>query len=271
MILEKIQLAPTEATLTALCYPPMFDKTKVSPRRAIIVCPGGGYNGLAPREADPIAVQFLAAGFATFILYYSVKENATNYQPLKEVALAVKYVREHAEEYNVDPAYVFTCGFSAGGHLAASAGVLWNSPVLDEVLGDAPKGINRPTGMILSYPVITAGKWAHKGSIANLCGTKEFTKEEGDRFSLELHVDETTCPAFIWHTFADNGVPVQNALLMADAMTKARVPFELHIFPEGRHGLSTCTELVGTPLPHNECWMELAIRWVKDLTVTQES
>ena len=270
MILEKIQLAPTKATLTALCYPPMFDKTKVSPRRAIIVCPGGGYNGLAPREADPIAVQFLAAGFATFILYYSVKENATNYQPLKEVALAVKYVREHAEEYNVNPAYVFTCGFSAGGHLAASAGVLWNSPVLDEVLGDAPKGINRPTGMILSYPVITAGKWAHKGSIANLCGTKEFTKEEGDRFSLELHVDETTCPAFIWHTFADNGVPVQNALLMADAMTKARVPFELHIFPEGRHGLSTCTELVGTPLPHNECWMELAIRWVKDLTVAQE-
>ena len=270
MILEKVQLAPTEATLTALCYPPLFDSMKITPRRAVIICPGGGYGFCSDREAEPIATSFLAAGLATFVLRYSVKENAANYQPIKEVALAVKYVREHAEKYNVDPTYVFTCGSSAGGHLAASAGVLWNSPVLDEVLGDAPNGINRPTGMILCYPVITAGKWTNKSTIANLCGTREFTKEEGDRFSLELHVDETTCPAFIWHTFADSTVPVHNSLLMADAMAKAKVPFELHIFPEGRHGLSTCTELVGTPLPHNECWMELAIRWAKELTVAQE-
>ena len=270
MILEKIQLAPTEATLTALCYPKKLDRMKVTPRRAIIVCPGGGYGMVSAREADPIAAQFLAAGFATFILDYSINEKATNYQPLKEVALAVKYVREHAEEYNVDPAYVFTCGFSAGGHLAASAGVLWNSPVLSEVLGDAPSGISRPTGMILAYPVITAGEWAHRGSIANLCGTKEYTKEQGDRFSLELHVDETTCPAFIWHTFSDDLVPVQNSLLMADAMTKAKVPFELHIFPEGVHGLSLCNELVGTPAPHNACWIDLAIRWAQELAVAQE-
>ena len=270
MIFEKIQLAPTEATLTALCFPKMFDKMHVPPRRAIIVCPGGGYGFCSDREADPIAASFLASGFATFVLHYSVKENAANYQPIKEVALAVKYVREHAEEYNVDPAYVFTCGFSAGGHLAASAGVLWNDPAVREVLGDAPSGINRPTGMILSYPVITAGEWAHRGSIANLCGVKEYTKEQGDRFSLELHVDETTSPAFIWHTFSDNCVPVQNSLLMAEAMTKANVPFELHIFPEGQHGLSLCNELVGTPAPHNACWIELAARWAQELVAPKE-
>ena len=270
MIHGTIQLTNTDATLTALCFPPMFDKMKITKRRAIIVCPGGGYGFCSDREAEPIATSFLAAGFATFVLRYSVKENAANYQPIKEVALAVKYVREHAENYNVDPAYVFTCGFSAGGHLAASAGVLWNDPVVREALGDAPSGINRPTGMILAYPVITAGEWAHKGTIANLCGTKEYTKEQGDRFSLELHVDETTCPAFIWHTFADKCVPVQNSLLMAEAMTKAKVPFELHIFPKGQHGLSLCNELVGTPLPHNACWIELAVRWAQELTVTQE-
>jgi acetyl esterase/lipase len=209
-------------------------------------------------------------GYNAFVLHYTVGRRDKFPCQLIEAARAIKHIKDNAERYNIDPERLFVVGFSAGGHLAASAGILWNSPELAEVLGDAPKDINRPTGMILAYPVITSGEWAHKGSIAKLCGNAEFTKEEGERFSLELHVDETTCPAFIWHTFADNGVPVQNSLLLADAMTKAHIPFELHIFPEGKHGLSTCTELVGTPLPHNECWMELAIRWVKDLTVTKE-
>ena len=264
MIVETISLAPTKATLIPICISNTAE-LKQAPRRAVIVCPGGGYSMLSDREAEPIATQFLAAGFATFILRYSVKEQAADYTPLGEVALAVKYVREHAAAYNVDPDYIFTCGFSAGGHLAASAGVLWNSPALREVLGDAPEGINRPTAMILSYPVITAGEWAHKGSIRKLCGKEDFSKEEGDRFSLELHVDGTTPPAFIWHTFNDSCVPVQNSLLLAEAMTRAKVPFELHIFPDGPHGLALCNEQTRMLNPHCECWMELAIRWAKEL------
>lgn len=266
MIYETITLPCKEAKLIPICIT-NTEELKQTPRRAVIVCPGGGYNMLSDREAEPIATQFLAAGFATFILRYSVKEDAANYTPAKQVALAVKYVREHAERYNVDPDYVFTCGFSAGGHLAASAGVLWDVPEVKAVLGDAPEGINRPTGMILAYPVITAGQWAHKGSIYKLCGTKTPTVEEESRFSLELHVNETTPPAFIWHTFSDNCVPVQNALLMADAMTKAGVPFELHIFPNGPHGLALCNEQTRVLNPHCECWMELAIKWAKELTL----
>ena len=115
MIYDTIPLLPyEEATLTPICVT-NTKELRQKPRRAVIVCPGGGYHFLSDREAEPIATQFLAAGFATFILRYSVKENAKDFQPLKEAALALKHVRENAEHYNVDPDYVFISGFSAGG------------------------------------------------------------------------------------------------------------------------------------------------------------
>ncbi len=237
---------------------------KIPPRRCVIVCPGGGYSMLSDREAEPIAAQFLAADLAVFILRYSVGEGAKDFAPAKQVALAVKHVRENAKHYNVDPDHIYTCGFSAGGHLAGSAGVLWDHPEVKAALGDAPEGINRPTGMILCYPVITAGDFAHKGSFYKLCGSKEATQAEMDRFSLELHVNETTPPAFIWHTFNDTCVPIKNALLMADAMANAGIPFELHVYPDGPHGLALCNEQTRMLNPHCEGWMQMAIRWVKD-------
>ncbi len=270
MITNAIPLLPFEnASLVPVCITNTAE-LKQTPRRAVIVCPGGGYNMLSDREAEPIAVQFLAAGFATFILRYTVGEGAADLAPLRQVALAIRYVREHAADYNVDPDHIFTCGFSAGGHLAASAGVLWNHPEIRAVLGDAPEGIGRPTGMILCYPVITAGEFAHKGSIRRLCGTDTPTEEEENRFSLELYVDSTTPPAFLWHTFSDGAVPVENSLLMAGALRKAGVPFELHIFPEGNHGLSLANEQTAAGrgealiVPHVQCWVDLAIRWVRD-------
>ncbi|MBQ9098427.1 MAG: alpha/beta hydrolase [Clostridia bacterium] len=270
MIYETIDLGLKGATLTPICVS-NTPELRQSPRRAVVVCPGGGYGGLSDREAEPIATQFLAAGFATFVLRYSVKADAAGDTPLRQVALAVKYVREHAEEFNVNPHCILTCGFSAGGHLAGSAGVLWNDPALLAYLGDAPEGIHRPDGMILCYPVITAGEWAHKGSIRKLCGKEDFSKEEGDRYSLELHVDSTTPPAFIWHTFNDTCVPVQNSLLLAEAMTAAKIPFELHIFPEGPHGLALCNEQTRMINPHCECWVDLAIKWAKELNAESNS
>jgi acetyl esterase/lipase len=244
----------------------------------VIVCPGGGYTILSPREDEVVAAQYLAAGFATFILHYSVKENAKNFQPLKEAALAIKYVRENAAHYNVDPDYVFIAGFSAGGHLAASAGVLWDHPAVAEVLGTEDTRVARPTGMILSYPVITTGEYTHVHSAQRLCGKFDkdpivtYTREEADQFSLELHVKENTPPTFLWHTAADQAVPVENSLLFASALSRAKVPFELHIFPEGRHGLSLCNDQTASGseknlVPHNECWIDLATRWARELTV----
>ena len=268
MICETVTLHPFEgATLTTYC----FDTLVQTPRRAVIVCPGGGYHDVSTREGEPVAAQFLAAGFATFILRYTVGEGAQNWAPLKQIALAIRHVRENAAKYNVDPDHVYTLGFSAGGHLAASAGVLWDSPVLDEIAAGAPRDILRPTGMILSYPVISAVVPTHQGSFRRLAGTEEFSLEASKPFSLDLHVSDTTPPAFLWHTFNDATVPVQNSLSFAEAMQRVGVPFELHIFPNGRHGLSLCNEQTctthGSSLiePHCECWVELAVRWLRDM------
>lgn len=271
MIYETIPLSPTAATLTAYAFTNIGDH-QTAPRRAVVVCPGGGYHFLSEREAEPIAKKFLAAGLNVFILRYTVGEGARNYRPLIQVSLAIKHIRENAETYHVDPRYVYTCGFSAGGHLAGSAGTLWNLPELKPYLGDAPEGINRPTGMILSYPVITGGRYAHRGSFDNLLGQKtNGTEPELDAYSLEKHVGAHTCPAFIWHTFTDRTVPVQNALMMAEAMTNAGIPFELHIFPEGNHGLSlanfeTNNGHASHIVPHLQCWIDLAIKWALDFS-----
>ena len=270
MICRTVTLAPFEdATITAICT----DNTKElkqSPRRAVIIFPGGGYSMTSDREAEPVAAQFLAAGFATFILRYSVGKRAKDLIPLKEAALGVAYVRQHAAEFNVDPNYVFVCGFSAGGHAAGALGVYWNHPAVREILGkDTPTELARPTGMILCYPVITGGIRTHGHSLQRWCGAEEPTDEQRDAFSLEKHVDAATPPTFLWHTFSDGTVPVQNSLMMAAALRDANVPFELHIYPAGHHGLSlaneqTCSGNADYIVPHVQSWMPLAIRWATD-------
>lgn len=246
------------------------------PRRAIIVCPGGGYQFLSDREAEPVALQYFAAGLNVFILRYSVQDKAVNDAPLIEAALMVKHVREHAEDYHIDPAYVFITGFSAGGHCAAMCGTLWNHPVVREALGidrgEVPEGINRPTATVLCYPVITANPYTHRGSIDTLCGHPSEGTDDAYHFSVELHVDKTTAPAFIWHTFNDGAVPIQNTLLYASALAEAGVPFEYHVYPDGVHGLSLANHETWVGLSTHEnpvCagWIKEAIRYVKEFQV----
>ncbi len=258
-----------------ICY--LADPMKGLPnpaRKAVVVCPGGGYQFHSPREAEPIAKNYFAKGFQVFVLYYSLYPQAGNYQPLIEVSAAIAHIRENCETYTVDPNNIFVVGFSAGGHLAASAGTLWNCSAVRQALGvDAglrSEGINRPTGTILCYPVITGGKFAHRPSIDRVCGNKkDLTQEEIDVFSLEKQVDETTAPCFIWHTFADQLVPVENALLYMNALRRHQVPFEAHIFPYGRHGLSLGTEETAAGeterlVEHVQPWFELSVRWIRD-------
>lgn len=242
---------------------------KASPRRAILILPGGGYHFLSDREAEPIANVFLAAGFNVAILKYGVGEYAKFPRPLIQASLAMKYLRDNAERYHIDPAHIFVMGFSAGGHLAASLGTLWHRRDLFEGY-DIPDGANKPAGMILSYPVISAGTFAHSGSFKHLLGTAAPTEEELRRYSAELNVDEKTVPAFIWHTYTDQTVPVENALLMADALRRHNIPFELHIFSEGRHGLALANEITYSGMPerlnaHVAHWPRLCAEWMLSL------
>ena len=236
----------------------------VQSRPLILICPGGGYQFLSPRVAEPVALQFAAAGFHSCVLDYSVAPRR-HPQPLRDVSRAMCLLRESAERYHIDPDRIAVCGFSAGGHLAASLGVHWMGTSLDAVAGISVR-MTRPNALILGYPVITSGQFGHTASFANLLG--EVPREEELReMSLELQVKYDTPPCFIWHTFADESVPVENSLLFAAALREKRVPFELHIYPEGNHGLSLATLETSDQThgvdPHVASWMNACIEWLR--------
>ena len=227
-------------------------------RPAVIVCPGGGYVFCSPREADPVALRFFAAGYQVFTLIYSTGEKARNWQPMIDLSRAILHLRENAERFRLDPERVAVCGFSAGGHLTACSALLWNAPAVQKVT-PSPKGENRPNAIILGYPVITAGVYAHTASMDAIAGNDATLRAT---FSLENQVTPDAPPMFIWHTVTDESVPVQNSMLLAMALQKNKVPHELHLFAEGAHGMSLCTQEVNTPNAHNAHWMGLALEWL---------
>lgn len=226
---------------------------------AVVICPGGGYAFVSDREGEPVAKPYLSAGYHVFILHYSVGERASDFRPLSQLAETVAYIRGNAAEWQVDAGKIAVCGFSAGGHLAACLGTLWNDETFLRAWGKT--GSIRPDAMILGYPVILADEFAHAGSIERCSGAKAGT-EDYAWFGLDRHISGDTPPTFLWHTAADSLVPVENSLAFAAGLSRANVPFELHILPEGAHGMSTCTQEVGTLDPYNARWVEWSIAWL---------
>lgn len=226
---------------------------------AVVICPGGGYEFVSDREAEPVAAPFYAAGYNTFILRYSTGADAGGLRPLCQLAALVEELRSRHEAYCTNPDQIAVCGFSAGAHLAASLGVLSKEPAFLQAYGsDFPV---RPDAMVLCYPVITADEHAHVGSIRNVSGAEPGTQAYR-WFGLDAHVDGSTPPAFLWHTADDQSVPVENSLKMAAALSRAKVPFELHVFPEGIHGMSVCTQEVNTPGAYNARWVQWCVAWL---------
>lgn len=202
------------------------DSIKTETRPLIILCPGGGYWFTSEREGEMLALQFVAAGFHAAILWYSVKP-ATFPTALLELAKSVELVRKHAKEWYVDPDKIVVEGCSAGGHLAASYGVFWHEDFVSNKL-QVSKDILKPNGMILSYPVITSGEFAHRGSFNNLL-RDQYTDEMLEKTSLEKQVNEYVPRAFIWHTYEDTVVPVENSLLFATELRRHHIPVEFHL------------------------------------------
>lgn len=205
----------------------------------VLICPGGGYAMTSNREAEPIALQFNSMGYQAAVLRYSCAP-AVYPTALCEVAQSVKLIREHAEDWNVDAEKIIVMGFSAGGHLAASYGVFWNESWLTEKM-QCDKQLLKPNGLVLCYPVISSKEEiAHQDSIKNLLG--ESYPEMKEQVSLENKVGKHTPKTFLWHTFTDPVVPFWNSFRFAEALGKAGVPMEYHLYPQGGHGLSLANE-----------------------------
>ncbi|MBE5804061.1 MAG: alpha/beta hydrolase [Clostridiales bacterium] len=236
-------------------------------RPAIVICPGGAYQHLSEREAEPVALRFLLMGFNCCVVWYRLAPNRFP-APQQDIASAVAWLRQHSAQTHTAPDRIAVMGFSAGGHAAGSLGVMWPRAELWQPLELTPEDV-KPNAMVLCYPVISGGEFAHRGSFENLTG--EADPSAHTAFSLEAQVNAATPPAFLWHTWADDAVPVENTLMMAAALRRAGVTAEVHVFPFGVHGISLANEYsttVGQPqqsVPECAVWPELAGRFLKQV------
>ncbi|WP_141502980.1 alpha/beta hydrolase [Paenibacillus luteus] len=232
-----INLTNKNVTLTTYLLDP-FSNTRNRP--SILILPGGGYQMLADHEAEPVAMAFLAEGYHAFILRYSIKETASFPKALNDAEEALELIRNKSSEWGIDPNKIAVCGFSAGGHLAAALGTM---------------GEIRPNALILGYPCILE-------SMSNILAFPVPAVNEA--------VNPATPPAFIFHTFEDAVVPVYNSLAFATAMDREKIPFELHIFKNGNHGLSLAKPLSSSgmrTMVNNDVskWFDLCVAWIKNV------
>lgn len=237
---------------------------KVDPKRrfpAVLILPGGAYSWVSPREAEPVAMRFLSRGFTCAILNYSCAP-ALFPVALREAAMAMGFLREQADRLHIYPEKVAALGFSAGGHLCGTLGTLYDAP---EVADVAPAAMIRPDALVLCYPVSAAHGRTHEDSFTNLCGQDQALK---DRLSLDRLVRRDMMPVFLWHTWTDDSVPVDGTMRLALALAEQDVPFALHVFAAGRHGLATADDLVYRrdnlpPVSDGvRDWPELAVRFL---------
>ena len=235
-------------------------------RQAVVVCPGGGYAVLAyDWEGTDIAKWLNSHGIAAIVLKYRLPSAASQVEPheapLMDAQRAMRLARQHAKEWNIDPAQIGVMGFSAGGHLASTLGTHYDK-------GDAnaqdpvERFGSRPDFMILGYPVISLKEHvAHIGSRNNLLG-KSPSDDLVERFSNDLQVTDDTPPTFIFHSQDDTGVPVQHSLLFYQALIEAKVPVEMHLYPKGGHGYSLGINAEGT----FKGWTDSCIQWLGTLS-----
>lgn len=243
--LEKTIQIKNKLETVQLCgyIPDNFEAVDINRKHpAVLILPGGGYEHVSERERESVAFKFLAEGICAFTLKYSVAPTAVFPQALCEAALAMEYIRTHAKEYNIEERNISVCGFSAGGHLAATLGAFWDHDFVKNVIGHN-KDV-RPDKVILSYPVISSGEYAHRGSFEKLLNDQKDDSKMLELLSMEKQVTREFPPVFIWHTFEDHSVPVMNSILFAKALAENNVLTEMHIYPKGGHGLSIGTHLV---------------------------
>ena len=221
-------------------------------RPAVLVCPGGGYVYCSPREGEPVALAYASKGIHAFVLRYSTKFNAAGFKPLQEVSWAIGYIREHAQEWNIDPEKIAVCGFSAGGHLALSSGLLAE---------------NKPNAMILGYPAVQIPNLPGADYLLKvLTGKQTVTDQDSKDLSLVDKITKEAPPVFLMAT-AEDYLTSFGALPVVNRYSQLGLPYEAHIFQHGPHGYSTADVaaangsegLVNDSVAH---WLQLSVDWM---------
>lgn len=227
---------------------------------AMVICPGGGYGGLAQHEGHDYAEFLRGQGIACFVLRYRLGSHGYRHPVmLGDAARAVRVVRHRASEWNVDVKKIGIMGSSAGGHLVST--LLTHFDGGDEGAADPVDRVSsRPSLGVLCYPVISLGRYTHEGSKRNLLGPDP-KPELVEFLSSEKQVKKDSPPAFVWHTWEDQAVPVENALMFAQGMREAGVKFDLHIYEAGRHGIGLATRPPAFENPHP--WVADLVFWLK--------
>jgi len=253
-------------TLRTYCRKPKDRLADDGERWAVLILPGGGYQVHGPAEGEPVAIAFMNAGVQAFVLKYSVAP-ARWPQAFLEACASIAYIRRNADKYGIRPDHIAVCGFSAGGHLAGCTANLW---CLDDYLEtiDLESIDARPDAAILSYPVISVAASIGGSTFPNLLGP-DWAKSTDVFLSLDTSVTRINPPAFLWAAFSDGSVPVENTLKYADAMKKAGVPFEMHIFQDGPHAMALATRECAGDEEHCNAhvanWFPLCLEWLQEL------
>jgi acetyl esterase/lipase len=227
---------------------------------ALVICPGGAYQHLAPHEGNDYALWLNQHGVTCFVLKSRLGPNGYRHPAmLQDAARAVRWVRAHADDYKIDTKRVGIMGSSAGGHLAATLLTHFDAgnPDATDLI---ERQSSRPDLGILCYAVITMGEFTHKGSHNSLLGTNASPELEAE-LSNELHVTTNTPPCFIWTTYEDKTVPMENSMLFASALRKNHVPFALHIYEKGGHGMGLKDK---PPFLHPHPWAADCLFWLNE-------
>ena len=220
-------------------------------RPAVLVIPGGGYTFTSEREAEPIAMHFLTRGYGAFTLYYTCAPQGFPVA-LREAAMAMRYIRENADQFGVEPSMVAAIGFSAGGHLCGTLGTMYDCPEVADI-GDG--SLIRPDALGLCYPVLVEWGRTHEGTFQNVSmGDAQLRK----RLSLETQVRPDMPPVFLWHGFSDTAVPVEGSIRFLSALVEHRIYTEAHIYPFADHGGGLCGNT------YHKDWSDKAEVFIRD-------
>lgn len=300
MLHEKIKLYEDreDVTLTTYVLDDSVELRNGRKRGAVLICPGGAYLYCSDREGEPIAMAFLNMGYHVFVLRYAVynenkgqntfdqiipdlskpwvEKDCRHPQPMRDIGKAMVCIREHAEEWLVDTDNIALCGFSAGAHNCAMYSVYYNKPIITDYLGIDAGGI-RPVATVLAYMLSDYVDLIHSESTSNalfissikayMGELESITDEQATEVSPCRLVNESTPPMFLWATAGDHLADPIHTIKMAEALCRHHIPYEVHIFEEGQHGLclgTQATASVKNELDENvENWIHLADKWLK--------